>query len=219
MMGTYSRWALIRGWALIRINTVYVLPVTCLDDQYCGCTPGRHGKSPREKIQCANNPVTQSRDCRVCLSTCSVFPLRRVLKSQQCLHTAGRDKICIIYKQAVILCAWTYWRKCWGKIPTSNMALKWRHKTAEMATIDAKEDWNWFMNKSRQSTNTINKMASYSILEKTRFEIHLGTYVLPHHPPPPFPHSKEGLDIKFQRYHLWEEIEIKILSESYIDVC
>ena len=23
-MGTYSRWALIRGWALIRINTVYV---------------------------------------------------------------------------------------------------------------------------------------------------------------------------------------------------
>ena len=23
-MGAYSRWALIRGWALIRINTVYV---------------------------------------------------------------------------------------------------------------------------------------------------------------------------------------------------
>ena len=24
MVGAYSRWALIRGWALIRINTVYV---------------------------------------------------------------------------------------------------------------------------------------------------------------------------------------------------
>ena len=23
-MGAYSRWALIRGWALIRINTVYI---------------------------------------------------------------------------------------------------------------------------------------------------------------------------------------------------
>ena len=36
---------------------------------------------------------------RVCLSICSVFPLRTVLKSQQCLHTAGRDKICILYGQ------------------------------------------------------------------------------------------------------------------------
>ena len=98
-MNTYSRSALIRGWAVIRINTVYVLPVTCLDDQYCGCTPRRHDKSQRKQIQCANNPVTQSCDCCVCLSICSVFPLRRVLKSQQCLHTAGRDKICILYRQ------------------------------------------------------------------------------------------------------------------------
>ena len=26
-MGAYSRWALIRGWALIRINTVYYEPM------------------------------------------------------------------------------------------------------------------------------------------------------------------------------------------------
>ena len=91
-VGAYSRWALIRGWALIRINTVYVLPVTCLDDQYCGCTPRRHDKCQREKIQCANNPVTQSRDCRVCLSICTVFPLSTVLKSQQCLHNILPDE-------------------------------------------------------------------------------------------------------------------------------
>ena len=62
-------------------------------------TTRRHRKSPREKIQRANNPVTQRRDCRVCLSICSVFPLRRVLKSQQCLHIARRDKICILNRQ------------------------------------------------------------------------------------------------------------------------
>ena len=30
-MGAYSRWALIRGWALIRINTVFLffLPLFC----------------------------------------------------------------------------------------------------------------------------------------------------------------------------------------------
>lgn len=96
----------------------------------------------------------------------SVFPLT-VLKSQQCLHTSGRDKIYILYRQAVTLCAWTYWRICWVKI----------------------------RNNSRENTNAINKMACFSILEKTRFEIHLATYVLrsraPSPPPPNFlPTSK-----------------------------
>lgn len=29
-------------------------------------------------------------------------------------------------------------KQCQGKIPTSNIALKWRHKTNEMATDDVK---------------------------------------------------------------------------------
>ena len=29
-MGAYSRWALIRGWALIRINTVCLMSVFCI---------------------------------------------------------------------------------------------------------------------------------------------------------------------------------------------
>ena len=33
-MGAYSRWALIRGWVLIRINTVYVLSLSLRWTEY-----------------------------------------------------------------------------------------------------------------------------------------------------------------------------------------
>lgn len=103
----------------------------------------------------------------------SVFPLT-VLKSQQCLHTSGRDKIYILYRQAVTLCAWTYWRICWVKI----------------------------RNNSRENTNAINKMACFSILEKTRFEIHLATYVLRSRAPSPPPPTFSPLQrVSYQRYH------------------
>ena len=34
-MGAYSRWALIRGWALIRINTVYCTLIMETAVRYC----------------------------------------------------------------------------------------------------------------------------------------------------------------------------------------
>lgn len=65
-------------------------------------------------------------------------------------------------------------------------------------------------------------MASYSILEKTRFEIEGHTYSSP---PPPASSSASPLQrgpvyqISDWGITYWEEVEIKILSESYNDVC
>ena len=38
-MGAYSRWALIRGWALIRINTVCYFVNSTFFSQFCICYP------------------------------------------------------------------------------------------------------------------------------------------------------------------------------------
>ena len=47
-------------------------------------------------------------------------------------------------------------KQCHGKIPTSNIALKWWHKTNEMATDDVKIARNCTSDKDRCKTN--NKM-------------------------------------------------------------
>ena len=38
-MGAYSRWALIRGWALIRINTVCTRNLSVIYTEYAATTP------------------------------------------------------------------------------------------------------------------------------------------------------------------------------------
>ena len=43
-MGAYSRWALIQGWALIRINTVFLTKLTCIDTVVFCCCSGDLGQ-------------------------------------------------------------------------------------------------------------------------------------------------------------------------------
>ena len=56
-MNTYSRSALIRGWVVIRINTVYVLPVTCLDDPLW-----LYAEKTRQEPEKKDSVCKQSRD-------------------------------------------------------------------------------------------------------------------------------------------------------------
>lgn len=142
----------------------------------------------------------------------SVFPLRTVLKSQQCLHAARRDKICILYRQLPFVLGGPNGVKFLPTIWLWNSdirQLKWRQSTQRRIETDSGTNQDriqiQLINGFLLNTSKDQVWNSFRDMRTSR---------------PPFPTTpKRACILNFRGITSWEEVEIKILSESSNDVC